>query len=192
LFADDNRRDRRHHPPVIRLVSIYLAFLIAACGDDNPALDAAADARATATTVYVVRHAETAGGGADPLLSVAGEQRSQNLATTLAPANISAIYTTEYHRTHDTATPTSLASSVTIDVRPIAGIDTAVYATDLATLIRSATPPQAVLIVGHSNTVPAIVMALSGTAITPIAESEYDRLYTITLADPVVVDTATY
>ena len=40
---------------------------------------------------------------------------------------------------------------------------------------------RAVLIVGHSNTVPATVQALSGTTVPPIAETEYDRLYTVTL-----------
>ncbi|CAN5166706.1 hypothetical protein BH11MYX1_BH11MYX1_55170 [soil metagenome] len=63
----------------------------------------------------------------------------------------------------------------------------------LATLVRAATPSRAILVVGHSNTVPETVKALSGTTIAPIAETEYDRLYTVTLGDDgAIVDTSTH
>ncbi|CAN5791655.1 hypothetical protein BH11MYX2_BH11MYX2_07850 [soil metagenome] len=183
--------------PVIRPLSLCLAFKLAACsgddGADGPAVDASIDAPAAVTTVFVVRHAETTGSGTDPLLSAAGQARSELLATKLAGANISAIYTSEYHRTHDTAVPASTASSVAITVRPIASASATTYGMELATLVGDATPPQAILIVGHSNTVPETVKALSGTTIAPIAETEYDRMYTITLGDDgAVVDASTY
>jgi len=198
-FVGDRHVEHGHHPPVIRPLSMCLAFMVVACSGDDGAttpdasIDASLDGQAAVTTVFVVRHAETTGVGTDPLLSPAGEARSQQLATRLANAHISAIYTSEYRRTHDTAIATSTASSVAITERPVAGMDATAYGTELAALVRSAPPPQAILIVGHSNTVPETVKALSGTTITPIAESEYNRLYTITLdADGAVVDASTY
>ena len=38
-----------------------------------------------------------------------------------------------------------------------------------------------VLVVGHSNTVPDIVSALCGCAVSPLAESDYGDLYRLTI-----------
>jgi hypothetical protein len=42
----------------------------------------------------------------------------------------------------------------------------------------------AALIVGHSNTVPQTVKAFTGTDVDPIEETEFDRLFTITVRGP--------
>jgi hypothetical protein len=39
-------------------------------------------------------------------------------------------------------------------------------------------------VVGHSNTVPAIVGKLSGKTIPPIADNEFDRMFVVTLSNP--------
>lgn len=177
-------------PRVFR-ASVCLAFAIAACsGDDG---SAPIDSPAAVTTVYVVRHAETMGTGSDPPLSTAGQMRSETLATKLESANISAIYTSEYRRTHDTAVATSTASSVAIETKTVGNLDSATYGMQLATAIRALPPPQAILIVGHSNTVPQTVMAFTDMMVPAILETEYDRFYTITVAeDGVVVEASTY
>jgi broad specificity phosphatase PhoE len=36
-----------------------------------------------------------------------------------------------------------------------------------------------VLVVGHTNTVPAIVLGLSGQTIAPIADTDFDNIYII-------------
>jgi hypothetical protein len=38
-----------------------------------------------------------------------------------------------------------------------------------------------VVVVGHSNTVPAIVEALSGRKVAPISDAEYDHLFIVTI-----------
>jgi hypothetical protein len=38
-----------------------------------------------------------------------------------------------------------------------------------------------VLIVSHSNTLPALVQELSGQAVPQIAEDEYDNIYVVTV-----------
>ncbi len=49
-----------------------------------------------------------------------------------------------------------------------------------AELLRST--PGHHLVVGHSNTTPALVEALGGDPIAPIDEMEYDRIYVVTVA----------
>jgi broad specificity phosphatase PhoE len=59
-----------------------------------------------ATTVILVRHAEKAAEPAeDPPLSAAGETRAQALLDLVREAGISAVITTPFARTRDTARP---------------------------------------------------------------------------------------
>ncbi len=137
---------------------------------------------ASAQMVIVVRHAERADGGAaapgaamtaatDPELSAAGKARAQALAAMLKDAGVTAIYTTEYRRTKDTAAPLADALKITSEV---------VSARDQAALITKirAHTTGAVLVVGHSNTVPAIIKALGGADVT-MGDSEYDSLFVV-------------
>ena len=43
------------------------------------------------------------------------------------------------------------------------------------------------LVVGHSNTVPQLVELLSGIAMAPLTEQDYDLLYQVKLTAPVSV-----
>lgn len=134
---------------------------------------------AEAQMVIVVRHAERADGGAgtassmtggsDPELSEAGKARAQKLAAMLGDAGIVAIYTTEFRRTKDTAAP--LAAKTGVKPEAVSSRDASV----LVTKIKSH-GTGAVLVVGHSNTVPQIVKALGGSAVT-VADDEYDSLF---------------
>ncbi|HEU4537010.1 MAG TPA: hypothetical protein VFS00_22970, partial [Polyangiaceae bacterium] len=64
---------------------------------------------------------------------------------------------------------------------PVTGANLPTYASNLAQEIRQNHAGQTVLVVSHSNTVPPIVTALSGAAAAPIPETEYSRLYTVTV-----------
>ncbi len=126
--------------------------------------------------IFLVRHAEradTAGGAApmmaaDPNLSDAGRQRAESLAAILKDAGITAIYTTEFKRTQETAAPLAKALGITLTTVPAK--DTA----GLVQKLKSATAN--VLVVGHSNTVPEIVKALGVTPPLKIEDAEYDNL----------------
>ncbi len=132
------------------------------------------------TTIVVVRHAEKATDDpSDPTLSPAGQERAQDLAKALDGAGISAIYVTEFKRTQLTAAPTAQRFSLTPEIRPAASQDTIAYAKALAARILSKNAGKSVLVVGHSNTVPAIVKALSGRGVEEIADTEFDRLYVV-------------
>ena len=54
-----------------------------------------------------------------------------------------------------------------------------------AELLRST--PGHHLVVGHSNTTPALVEALGGDPVSPIDEMEYDRFYLVTVSPGGVV-----
>lgn len=156
-------------------------------GSDDPSPDAPTPPsdgpEAKRTRVYLVRHAETSGTATDRPLSAAGMARAQDLAELLADAHIVAVYTSQYTRTQQTGTPTATAAGVTLVPVRVDGANEDTYAEELATMAETHNGIGDVLIVGHSNTVPDTVEALGGTDIEPIAETEFDRIYTITL-DP--------
>src|SRR5262245_48983252 len=68
---------------------------------------------ASATTVYIVRHAEKQGVAADAPLSEAGRTRAKQLAHVLKEAGINVILVTEYQRTQQTAKPLAVANGLT-------------------------------------------------------------------------------
>jgi broad specificity phosphatase PhoE len=127
--------------------------------------------------VFIVRHAERADGGAprmqaqaDPLLSPMGEARAAKLAVMLRDAGIQAIYVTEYRRTQDTAKP--LATQLGLEPRQYSSRDTDA----LVRRLHDENIRDIVLVVGHSNTVPAVIKALGGREVA-LADDEYDNLF---------------
>jgi broad specificity phosphatase PhoE len=131
--------------------------------------------------VLLVRHAERADGGAppagmmapaDPELSDAGKSRAARLAAMLADAGITAVVATEFRRTQETARP--LAEKLRLAVATVPQADSA----GLLNRLKTRHAGDVVLVVGHSNTVPAIITALGGPKIT-IADTDYDSLFVL-------------
>ena len=132
------------------------------------------------TTIIVVRHAEkSTDDPRDPSLSAAGQERAKALIGVLKSAGVSDIYTTQYKRTRQTAEPFAQQSGVSIVERPINAANSSNYARDLAREILSTSSGKGVLVVGHSNTVPDIVKALSGIAVPEITDAEYDHVFIV-------------
>jgi broad specificity phosphatase PhoE len=126
------------------------------------------------TVVLLVRHAETLEDGTnDPALSDSGRSRAGTLAATLASVALAAVHSSPYNRTRQTAGPVAAAHSL-----PVEEYD-AQQLPALAARLRQAGGTH--LVVGHSNTTPALVRALGGDPGTPIAESEHGRLYVLVL-----------
>jgi phosphohistidine phosphatase SixA len=136
-----------------------------------------------AKTVILVRHAETADvpenapEAKDPGLSPAGRERAESLARSLEDAGVTAIFSTDYKRTRETATPLArlvgLKTIQTYDPKNPAA---------LAAKVREVSGTA--LIVGHSNTIPGMIKELGVDSEVTIAESEYDHLFIIDLTDP--------
>jgi broad specificity phosphatase PhoE len=132
-----------------------------------------------AKTVILVRHAERAGGmSADVGISEAGRCRAEALARMLADANIKRIYVSEVARTGQTAEPLASKLHIRPEVVPAKDIE------GLVAKLRAGAPDDVVLVVGHSDTVPEIVKLLGGGSVPPIGDSEYDRLFVLTLTPP--------
>lgn len=153
---------------------------------------AASGVDVAATTVVLVRHAEKAAAPTqNPPLSEAGQQRAQRLADALKSARIAAIVVTPYLRTQQTAAPLAQRNGLQAQVVDVAG-DTATHARAVAAaVLAQAHAGGNTLVVGHSNTLPAIIEALGGPAVAPIGDDEFDRLYTLVLqpgAKPTLVE----
>lgn len=133
-----------------------------------------------ATTVILVRHAEKAlEPQGDPHLSEAGAARAQALVQELAERGVGAIIVSEYARTRLTAEPLAERLGIEPEVASVrAGLRQHVL--DIAAAVRSRYAGRTVLVVGHSNTLPAIIAAL-GAEVEPICDGTYSNLYVVTL-----------
>lgn len=130
------------------------------------------------TTIILVRHAEKADTTSDPVLSAAGTARASALADSLAHSGIAGIIVTPLQRTRQTAQP--LATRLGLDpiVVPVGG-PVADHATGVAALIRDRFAGKKVLVVGHSNTIPAIIRALGIADAVTIPDWEYDDMFVV-------------
>lgn len=139
------------------------------------------------TTVVIVRHAEAVpNSGADPALSDAGIARANALAGALKDAGVTAVFTTQYQRTMRTGQPTATAVKVPLVTTTIgagaAGLDS--YIRQTVDGLHDRYAGRTVVMVGHSNTVPALVKALSGVDIGEIAHDSYDQMFVIASVAP--------
>jgi len=127
--------------------------------------------------VWVVRHAERADAGTDdqpdPELSDIGRARAVELARFLGEAGITSVHSTPYRRTMQTAAP--LAEALGLEVQsynPRPGDAMQAFLAELHM-------PGRHVVVGHSNTSPALVEQLGGDPGPAIAVEEYDRIYVL-------------
>ena len=139
------------------------------------------------TTVFLIRHAEklTTPPG-DPSLTASGKARAESLTRILSKAGIKAIFTSQFQRTKETARPLAQALRITPTVVPIQ-VDpsdpnkvTDQSIKDLVDRINQHSG-EAVLVVGHTNTIPAVIRTLGGDAIATIPETEFDNLFVVTV-----------
>ncbi|MDQ3170747.1 MAG: histidine phosphatase family protein, partial [Acidobacteriota bacterium] len=129
------------------------------------------------TMVVIVRHAEAVpDAGRDPVLGDAGRARAAALAEALRDAGVAAVYATQYQRTRLTGADVAAAANIEVTVRAIEG-SADEYAAALATHVLSSHAGRTVVIVGHSNTVPALVKAFSGLVMADLAHDSYDTMF---------------
>lgn len=130
------------------------------------------------TTVILVRHAEKAAEpAADPPLTDAGKMRADALWLAVKDAGVQAVITTQFLRTVATAAPTASHLGITPEVVTAGGAN---HPAQVASAIRKHAG-QTVLVVGHSNTVPAIIAALGAKEPPAICDELYDNFYVVTI-----------
>ncbi len=141
------------------------------------ALTACAARAESQLTVFLVRHAEKEATGSDPSLSPAGHQRAESLAAMLADTGITAIFSSEFKRTQETAAPLAKRLGLSVTVVPGKDIDA------LLSKVRALAPDGRALIVGHSNTTPELARRLTGAKVADLTDADYDRLYVATIPE---------
>ncbi len=145
-------------------------------------LTAAAKPYTPDTMVLVVRHAEKAGPTGDVPLSPTGTQRALDLVAIARDAGVTAVITTQFQRTRQTGAPAADSLGIVAEVVS-ATADTKEHARQIADLVLSRHRGKTTLVVGHSNTVPAIVAALGGPSMRDLCDSVYDRLFAVSIDD---------
>lgn len=130
-------------------------------------------ADASTATFIVVRHAEKAmDDPIDPPLTPVGQARAGRLVTLLQDEPLTAVYATAFRRTQATAAPTAQAWGL-----EVATYDARQPAREFAAQLRRQHRHGTVLVVGHSNTIPAIASALCACAVDAMPETEYGRYF---------------
>lgn len=164
----------RRLAPLVRVTVLLAALAGPAASAPRPLVPPSTAApESLVKTIVLVRHAEKDTAAVDPALSPAGERRAQALLHALGGSGISAIYVTPYRRNRDTALPLAqaLGESLTV-VEDVA---------ETVRRLRAGHWGKTVLVVGHFNTLPEIIRALTGRTIPPFQQDEFDRLYVVTL-----------
>lgn len=158
------------------LMAALLLLASAACTQEAPPAPPAAPP----IVVFLARHAEPVypppeDAPRDPQLNAMGQDRADALARLLSSESITRVFSTDYHRTRETAAPVAAAHGLAVE---------SYDPTDLpgfAALLRAM--PGRHVVVGHSNTTPELVALLGGDPGAPIDESiEFDRLYALTIS----------
>jgi 2,3-bisphosphoglycerate-dependent phosphoglycerate mutase len=168
----ETQRRRRRRRRRIQIIIIYTAIAVG--------LAWFFESQAT-TTVIFVRHAEKAQEPAgDPGLSPAGRQRVAELTRQLKDADviagIDAVYSTPYRRTEETARPIAEALDL-----PVHSYDAADTEAIMEHIVREH-KGKIILVVGHSNTLPALMGNMGASKrVPPIAENEYDNIYIVSI-----------
>jgi broad specificity phosphatase PhoE len=131
--------------------------------------------------VFVVRHAEKQSESNEPgvPLSEAGRARANRLAALLKNAGVTAIYSTDFVRTLDTAEPLARALKISVRKYSATGLDGKPDLKPLAARLKAEHARDTVLVVGHSNTVPPLLKALGCSESIEIAVEQYDDLFAV-------------
>ena len=135
-----------------------------------------ASAQQNNRTIFLVRHAEPASAAPVASLSASGEKRAQCLAQTLADSGIKQIYVSDAKRAQQTAAP--LAAQLRLKPSEIATKD---ISKTVRNLLYGGTGNT--LFIGDGDMLPLIVQRLQAGKVSAISDSEFDRLFVISVAE---------
>jgi len=133
---------------------------------------------ATTQTFYIVRHAEKENNSDEAGLSQAGIERGIALEKYMAGKKLDTVFTSGLRRAVLTGLSVSLPQGlphITNSQKIPDGLN------GFIERLRKIGSTKNILVVGHSNTVPVIVQSLSGQAIAPIPETEYNNIYRVVI-----------
>jgi broad specificity phosphatase PhoE len=129
-------------------------------------------------SVYLIRHAEKDRSNPEdrnPKLNACGFERAQRLADIFQSIDLRDVYSSDYERTRDTASPTAVAKNLAVEIYDPANLN--------EILQRLRAIKQNALVVGHSNTTNVLAGLLAGVDLPSINDAEYDRLYQVVISN---------
>ncbi|MDE2143759.1 MAG: histidine phosphatase family protein [Elusimicrobia bacterium] len=130
--------------------------------------------------LFIVRHAEKKNPQMDKsTLSVAGLKRALVLKRVLTDIPLKAVYCTEYERTRQTAAPTAAAHGLKPTVTNSDDVK------GLAATLRALPASEDVLVVGHSDTIPDLLIDLGVSTKVAIGAQDFDNLFVVRLGSGV-------
>jgi broad specificity phosphatase PhoE len=168
----------------LRHVLILLASTAVAdmgCAPSTP--DRGAQEQSAPAIVLLVRHGEKAPQpGNDQPLSDDGVVRAAALASALRDAGVTRVITTQWRRTQQTAAPIAQLRHLRPVVIPVDLNHVAAYVQAVADTARRGSG--VTLVVGHQNTIPAVITALGGPTIPEPCADDYGDLYVLVIDPP--------
>ena len=126
----------------------------------------------------LVRHAETIGKGATKVLNERGLDRAIDLSKLIESQNVTTIYSTDYPRTKQTAAASAKLKSLEVVIYDPRNLE------EFATMLKTKHKNEIVLVVGHSNTTPALANALiERKEYEQFDETIYDQIIRVTVGE---------
>lgn len=131
------------------------------------------------TTYYFIRHAEKVDNSQNPDLSEKGLKRAELWNKIFSEINFDEIYSTDYKRTLQTASPTATTKKIEIKLYNPKTINIESF--------KKETLGKKVLIVGHSNTTTKFVKdIINKQSFSDIEDETFGNLYIVTIIDGVI------
>lgn len=133
-------------------------------------------AQSKTTTYYFIRHAEKIDSSQNPDLSEKGLKRSELWNKIFSEISFDEIYSTDYKRTLQSASPTATTKKIKIKLYNPKTLNIESF--------KKETLGKKVLIVGHSNTTPKFVNdIINQNLFSDIEDETFGNLYIITVVD---------
>ena len=130
-------------------------------------------------TYYFIRHAEKVDNSQNPDLSEKGLKRAELWNKIFSEISFDKIYSTDYKRTIQTASPTVTAKKIQIKLYNPTTLNIESF--------KKETLGKKVLIVGHSNTTPKFVNQMINQKIyADIEDGTFGNLYMVTVVDNII------
>jgi len=137
-------------------------------------------AQTNVTTLYFIRHAEKVDNSQNPDLAEAGKVRAEKWRTIFGDIALSAVYSTDFKRTLQTAGPVSLSKKLAAILYNPKTVDLDLFLKDNI--------GETVLVVGHSNSTPELVnKIIKEKKYENISENIFGNLYIVTIVDEKLV-----
>lgn len=162
---------------------VVLVFLF--CGSILMAQNA--NYKPLVTKIILVRHAEKMlDGSKDPELTTEGKQRAERLRFLLSDIDVDQIFSSPYIRTKNTVAPVAASKSITVEMYNPKD-------PNFSTYLWSKVKGETAIVVGHSNSIPALVNQLIGKdKFKELTEDVYSKIWILTYSDERLVDCSLY